>query len=280
MPLSKGKSKKTVSKNISEMMHSFKKTGKIGKSEPKSAEKAQKQAVAIAMNMAGKSKKKSDKKKKVHKFKKFLESLYTGNDTSLRTICALTEGINVCFEDVDDVPSLTLDDARKIAMSHNSGEFSPLHTFAQEGKVLDERHKRELIRELDNKAVESTPETEDEILGLIDFVQSFPMGDEIEEDDHFGEPKFEDVGTLEVPVATMNPELARKMASEWNMGSRTALGRFAQSGTIENPQHRDLAMKELEFLLSTTVDETERRNIAELSNFLSGMFSDDVPPAV
>ena len=43
MPLKKGKSKKVVSKNISELMHSG---------------RPQKQAIAIAMSVAGKSKKK------------------------------------------------------------------------------------------------------------------------------------------------------------------------------------------------------------------------------
>ena len=48
MPLKKGKSKKVVSRNISELMHSG---------------RPQKQAIAIAMNVAGKSK----KKKGMHK---------------------------------------------------------------------------------------------------------------------------------------------------------------------------------------------------------------------
>lgn len=48
MPLKKGKSDKTVSKNISELVHSGRPT---------------RQAIAIAMSEAGRSKKKAKKKK-------------------------------------------------------------------------------------------------------------------------------------------------------------------------------------------------------------------------
>lgn len=60
MPLKKGKSQETVGKNIKELEHSYKKTGKIGTSKPKSKKAAHKQAVAIALNMAGKSKVKKE----------------------------------------------------------------------------------------------------------------------------------------------------------------------------------------------------------------------------
>lgn len=56
MPLKKGKSQETVGKNIKELEHSYKKTGKIGTSKPKSKKAAHKQAIAIALNKAGKSK--------------------------------------------------------------------------------------------------------------------------------------------------------------------------------------------------------------------------------
>jgi hypothetical protein len=61
MPLKKGKSKKVVSSNIKELVDKFKKTGKIGTSKPKSKKKAIKQAVAIALSKAGKSRKKKKK---------------------------------------------------------------------------------------------------------------------------------------------------------------------------------------------------------------------------
>lgn len=48
MPLKKGKSKKVISRNIREMMH---------------AGHPQKQAIAAAMNQAGKSRKKKGKKR-------------------------------------------------------------------------------------------------------------------------------------------------------------------------------------------------------------------------
>ena len=55
MPLKQGSSKKTVSSNVKELMHSYKKKGKIGTSKPKSKKKAQKQAVAIALSKAKES---------------------------------------------------------------------------------------------------------------------------------------------------------------------------------------------------------------------------------
>lgn len=59
MPLEKGSSNKTIGKNIAELDKSYKKTGKLGNSHPKSAKKAHKQEVAIAMAEAGKAKKES-----------------------------------------------------------------------------------------------------------------------------------------------------------------------------------------------------------------------------
>lgn len=56
MPLKKGSSNKTISGNVGELMHTYKTKGKIGTSSPANKKKAQKQAVAIALNTAGKSK--------------------------------------------------------------------------------------------------------------------------------------------------------------------------------------------------------------------------------
>lgn len=59
MPLKQGASQKTVGKNIKELMHAYKEKGKIGSSKPSSEKAAQKQAVAIALSKAGKSKNES-----------------------------------------------------------------------------------------------------------------------------------------------------------------------------------------------------------------------------
>lgn len=56
MPLKKGTSKKTISKNIGTLVGDFKSTGKIGTSKPASIAKATKQAAAIAYDKAGKTK--------------------------------------------------------------------------------------------------------------------------------------------------------------------------------------------------------------------------------
>jgi hypothetical protein len=48
MPLKSGKSKKTISGNIEEMMRSWKSKGSIGNTTPKSSKKAQQIAAAAA----------------------------------------------------------------------------------------------------------------------------------------------------------------------------------------------------------------------------------------
>lgn len=55
MPLKKGKSNETVSKNIKTLVHEWEQDATIGKSHPPSKKKAIKQAVAISLKKAGKS---------------------------------------------------------------------------------------------------------------------------------------------------------------------------------------------------------------------------------
>lgn len=62
MPLKKGRSKKTISKNIGTLIRDYKKKGKIGTSKPKSMKAATKQAVAIAYAKAGKSRRTKKKR--------------------------------------------------------------------------------------------------------------------------------------------------------------------------------------------------------------------------
>ena len=55
MPLKKGRSQKTVSHNIKELMHSYKKGGRFAKG--KSSRKARKMAIAAAFSVKRASKK-------------------------------------------------------------------------------------------------------------------------------------------------------------------------------------------------------------------------------
>jgi hypothetical protein len=57
MPLKSGRSRKVVGENISELLGSFKKKGKIGNTAPKSASHARRIAAAIALKKAGMSNK-------------------------------------------------------------------------------------------------------------------------------------------------------------------------------------------------------------------------------
>jgi hypothetical protein len=56
MPLKRGKSQETVKSNIEKLVHEYEHDGTIGNSRPKSKKKAVKQAVAISLKAAGKSK--------------------------------------------------------------------------------------------------------------------------------------------------------------------------------------------------------------------------------
>lgn len=55
MPLKRGSSQTTISTNVRKLMHEYDDDGTIGTSRPKSRKKAVKQAVAIALTKAGKS---------------------------------------------------------------------------------------------------------------------------------------------------------------------------------------------------------------------------------
>jgi hypothetical protein len=55
MPLKKGSSQKTISRNIGELVGAYKEKGRIGTSKPKGKSAAVKQAAAIAYAKAGKS---------------------------------------------------------------------------------------------------------------------------------------------------------------------------------------------------------------------------------
>ena len=55
MPLKKGSSKSVVSSNIKTLVDDWKRDGSIGTNHPPTKKKAVKQAVAIALSKAGKS---------------------------------------------------------------------------------------------------------------------------------------------------------------------------------------------------------------------------------
>ncbi len=55
MPLKSGKSQDTVKRNIKTLVHEWEHEGTIGSSHPPSKKKAIKQAVAISLKKAGKS---------------------------------------------------------------------------------------------------------------------------------------------------------------------------------------------------------------------------------
>ena len=64
MPLEKGSSRDTIGANIAGMVDEYKLEGHIGTSHPASKQKAVKQATAIALTKAGRSRKQTTPQKK------------------------------------------------------------------------------------------------------------------------------------------------------------------------------------------------------------------------
>ena len=64
MPLKKGSARDTISANIAEMVDEYKHGGHIGTSHPESKQKAVKQATAIALTKAGRSRTQTTPQKK------------------------------------------------------------------------------------------------------------------------------------------------------------------------------------------------------------------------
>ncbi|RJF99113.1 hypothetical protein [Noviherbaspirillum saxi] len=63
MPLKTGKSQETIKSNIKTLVHEYEHDGTIGNSHPPSKKKAIKQAVAISLKKAGKSRSQKAAKK-------------------------------------------------------------------------------------------------------------------------------------------------------------------------------------------------------------------------
>lgn len=64
MPLKKGSGQSAISSNIKTLVDDWKKDGAIGTSHPPTKKKAIKQAVAIALTKAGKSRKTAPRRQK------------------------------------------------------------------------------------------------------------------------------------------------------------------------------------------------------------------------
>ena len=98
LPLAKGSSQKTISKNIKELYDTNKERLDAGEKP-----RPRKQIIAIALNKAGKSNKKSTQ---VESLIAFIESIKTA-ETAYFIDHVIMEGIDVCFEDVagqDTIP--------------------------------------------------------------------------------------------------------------------------------------------------------------------------------
>lgn len=85
MPLKSGK--KSIGKNIKELMGKFKRTGKIGTSKPKSEKAAQKQAVAIAYQKANESVNKEKHEFVVSCDRKRLTTQAASKEEAIRNVC-------------------------------------------------------------------------------------------------------------------------------------------------------------------------------------------------
>ena len=129
MPLKSGKSDKTRSANIAELMKAYKDTGKIGNTKPRNSAHAQEIASAIAYG--------KQKEAITESMKSFLDGLDTDNKTLIE---AVKKAFVVCMEadvqpDVVNIP---------IPMDAKPEDLSKIQTLSAD--VLDKAKKAADIR--------------------------------------------------------------------------------------------------------------------------------------
>lgn len=157
MPLSKGSSQKTISKNITELH----KTNK-DRIEEGLKPRSNKQIIAIALNKAGKSRKKK-KSTQVESLITFIESLKTA-ETAYLIDNVIMEVINVCFEDVSDVNTIPIPNTPEEAnaLKANVDELQKAQEIAKAAIVKRDQIEQQMKKDAETasqKTISTSPTT-------------------------------------------------------------------------------------------------------------------------
>jgi len=155
MPLAKGSSQKTISKNIKELYHTNKERIEEGE-KPRPRD----QIVAIALNKAGKSKKKK-KSTQVESLISFIESIKTA-DTASFIDNVIMEAIDVCFEDVAEQNTIPVPATPEeaTALKTNIDELQKAQEIAKAAIVKRDQVQEKMKKDAEvasQKTIQSSP---------------------------------------------------------------------------------------------------------------------------